>query len=285
MSARDDHPAQEAAEREREQQLERRGGRGELVVDRALELLLQDRRRVVGEGVHRPGHQDQPGHDEDDVVDAVQLVDARAERGAEDRDVEERLEQRRAERLALDLHEARDLAPDEREEADLRRRHGTSPAMCARESSMRPTSSRYASSRRRDAVAVRQLAARPLGDDLAVVDERDPVAQLLGLFEVVRRQQDRRAPRVDPLDVVPQLEPQLDVDAGGRLVEDQQPRAVHQRPREDQPALHAARERPRAVVALGGERERVEQLGGALLALAPRHPEVAAVVVERLLER
>jgi hypothetical protein len=49
----------------------------------------------------------------------VQLVDARAERGAEDRDVEERLEQRRADRLALDLEEAVDLAPDEAEKADL----------------------------------------------------------------------------------------------------------------------------------------------------------------------
>src|SRR5215213_6027681 len=137
----------------------------------------------------------------------------------------------------------------------------------------------------RDAVRVGELPARPLGDDPAVVDERDPVAQLLGLFEVVRREQDRRALGVDPLDVVPELEPQLDVDARGRLVEDQQPRPVHQRAREDQPPLHPARQRARAVVALGRERERVEQLGRALAPLAPRHAEVAAVIVERLLER
>ena len=84
---------------------------------------------------------------------------------------------------------------------------------------------------------------------------------------------------------MPQLQPQLDVDARGRLVEDQQPGAVHQRPREDQPALHAARERARAVVLLVREREGVEQLPRALAGALPRHPEVAAVVVERLLER
>src|SRR3712207_8076958 len=42
-----------------EQELERRRGRRELVVDRALELLLEDRRRVVRERVHRPRHHDQ----------------------------------------------------------------------------------------------------------------------------------------------------------------------------------------------------------------------------------
>src|ERR687891_174098 len=88
------------------------------------------------------------GDDEDDVVDPVQFVDPRAERGAEHRDVEEGLEQGRAHRLALDLQEAADLAPHQREEADLRRGHAASPPMWARDSSLRPTSARYASSRR-----------------------------------------------------------------------------------------------------------------------------------------
>ena len=73
---------------------------------------------------------------------------------------------------------------------------------------------------------------------------------------------------VDALDVVPELEPQLDVDAGGRLVEDQQPRPVHQRPGQDQPPLHPAREGAGALVALLGQREGLEQLLGALAALA-----------------
>ena len=129
-----------------------------------------------------------------------------------------------------------------------------------------------------------EVLARPLGDDLAVVDEGDPVAELLGLLDVVGRQQDRRPLLVDPLDVVPELEPQLDVDAGGRLVEDQQPRPVHHRPRQDQPPLHPAGERPRPFVALLGQREGLEQFLGPLAPLALRHPEVAGVVVERLLD-
>jgi hypothetical protein len=111
------------------------------------------------------------------------------------------------------------------------------------------------------------------------------VAELLGLLEVVRGEEDRGALGVYALDVVPQLEPQLHVHARGRLVEDQQARPVHQRPGEDQSALHPARQRARALVPLRRERERVEQLAGALAALLARHPEVAAVVVERLLAR
>jgi hypothetical protein len=49
----------------------------------------------------------------------VQLVDTRAERRAEDGDVEEGLEQGRADCLLLDLQEAVELAPPEGEKADL----------------------------------------------------------------------------------------------------------------------------------------------------------------------
>ena len=98
----------------------------------------------------------------------------------------------------------------------------------------------------------------------------------------MRRQQDRRPLGVDPLDVLPELEPQLDVDPGGGLVEDQQAGAVHQRAGQDQAPLHPPGERPGALVALVAERERLEQLGGALAALATRHPEVARVIVEGL---
>ena len=133
-------------------------------------------------------------------------------------------------------------------------------------------------------VAVGELGAGPLADDLAVVDEGDPVAELLGLLDVVGGEQDRGPFVVDALDVVPELEPQLDVDARGRLVEDQQPRPVHHRPRQDHPPFHPAGEGAGAFVALLGQREGLEQLLGALTAFALRHPEVAGVVVERLLD-
>ena len=38
-----------------------------------------------------------------------------------------------------------------------------------------------------------ELVGRAAGDDLAVVDDRDRVGQLVGLLEVLRRQQERRA--------------------------------------------------------------------------------------------
>src|SRR3954463_9419190 len=93
---------------------------------------------------------------------------------------------------------------------------------------------------RADAVVRGQLRARPDRRDLTLADERDPVAELVGLLEVVRGEEDRRALGVDPLHVVPELESQLDVHAGGRLVEDQQPGPVHQRPGQHEPPLHAA---------------------------------------------
>jgi hypothetical protein len=72
----DDKAAHEAAQGEGGEQLERGRGGGELVLDRTLELLLEDRRGVVRERVHRPRHHDQAGDHEDDVVDPVELVDA-----------------------------------------------------------------------------------------------------------------------------------------------------------------------------------------------------------------
>ena len=216
------------------------------------------------------------------VVEPVQRVDPRAERRAEDRDVEEGLEHRRAEVWRLILRKrltSRRTSAKKRICAAFTRRRprcARARAPCGRRArGRRPRGWRRRGRRARGSFPARRSA---------VVDEGDLVAQPLGLFEVVRREQDRRALGVDPLDVLPQLQPQLDVDARGRLVEDQQPRPVHQRPGEDQPPLHAARERARAVVALGGEREGVEQLRGALAALLARHPEVAAVVVERLLD-
>jgi len=117
-----------------------------------------------------------------------------------------------------------------------------------------------------------------------VVDEGDAVTQPLGLLEVVGGEQDRRALAVDPLDVLPQLEAQLDVDSGGGFVQDQQPRPVHERAGEGDPTLHAAGEKACALVALVGQREDLEQLGRARPAVALGHPEVAAVIVERLLD-
>src|SRR3712207_763668 len=62
-----------------------------------------------------------------------------------------------------------------------------------------------------------QAVRRVAGDQPAAADERDLLAQLLRLLEVVGGEEDRRSRPVEPPDVAPQLQPQLEVDAGGRL--------------------------------------------------------------------
>ena len=88
---------------------------------------------------------------------------------------------------------------------------------------------------------------------------------------------------VQAADVAPELAAQLDVDAGGRLVEDHQPRLVQQRAGEQQAAALAAGELRRPHVGLGAQVEDVDHLLGALAPTrAAVEPEVAAVVDERL---
>ena len=89
---------------------------------------------------------------------------------------------------------------------------------------------------------------------------------------------------VQAADVAPQLQAQLEVDAGGRLVEDHQARLVHERAGEQQPAAHAARELRRAHARLRAQVEDVHHLARAAARLGARHPVVAAVVEQRLLD-
>ena len=67
-----------------------------------------------------------------------------------------------------------------------------------------------------------QLRGRALGDDLAVVDDPDPVGEDVRLLEVLRRQEDGDAlvPREAP-DLLPQRRAALRVEPRGRLVEEE----------------------------------------------------------------
>ena len=105
-----------------------------------------------------------------------------------------------------------------------------------------------------------QLAGRLVGDHPAVMDDRDPVAQLLGFLEVMRGQDDRDALAVQLADVVPQLPAELDIDPRGRLVEHQDRRRMDHRLGDQQPPLHAARQRARIGIGLVGQMHRGEQL-------------------------
>ena len=110
-----------------------------------------------------------------------------------------------------------------------------------------------------------ELVGRALGDDPAVVDDRQPVGQRVGLLEVVGREEDRRARLAQAADLVPHPGSRLRVEAGRRLVEEQDRRAMDDAEPDVEPALHAARvggDRP-----VGGrlEVERRQDLGGASL--------------------
>ena len=122
------------------------------------------------------------------------------------------------------------------------------------------------------------------GDHAAAADQADVLAQLLGLLEVVRGQQDRRALGVQAADVAPQLEPQLEVDARRRLVEDHELGLVHERAGEQEAAAHAAGELGRARGRLRAQVEDVDHLARAPARFGAAHAVVAAVVDERLLD-
>src|SRR5690606_40402812 len=86
-----------------------------------------------------------------------------------------------------------------------------------------------------------QAAGVAAGDDLAPVDDDDVVGQAVGLLEVLRGEQQRRAPADQRVQHLPQLVAGPGVEAGRRLVEEQHLRAGDQRRRQVEPAAYAAR--------------------------------------------
>ena len=67
---------------------------------------------------------------------------------------------------------------------------------------------------------------RALGGDLAAVDDPDPVRELVGLLQVLGGEEDGDALVAGEVgDLVPERRPALDVEAGGRLVEEEDPGA------------------------------------------------------------
>lgn len=87
-----------------------------------------------------------------------------------------------------------------------------------------------------------QFAHAGVFDNGAVVDDADVAAQLLGLFQVMRGQDDGDAFLVELGEKAPHRPTQLDIDARGWLVEDQQAWLVNQCTGDHQPTLHAARQ-------------------------------------------
>ena len=80
-----------------------------------------------------------------------------------------------------------------------------------------------------------QLGGRALVEHPSVAHRHDPVAQCLGLVELVGHQQHRGPGVVELGDRRPDVAPRGRVEALGELVEDHQPRLVEQRQHQEQP--------------------------------------------------
>ena len=82
----------------------------------------------------------------------------------------------------------------------------------------------------------------PRGDDLAAGDDRDPVGEALRLVHVVGGEEDGLAEVAQAGDHLPGLAPRRGVEAGRRLVEEEQLGVADQRQADVEPALLAAGE-------------------------------------------
>src|ERR1700722_9828463 len=97
-------------------------------------------------------------------------------------------------------------------------------------------------------------------DDPAVVEDRDPVGQLLGLVQVLGGEQHRRAARGEFPDGLPHLGACLRVQPGRRLVEEDDRRIPDEAHRDVEPAAHAAGVRRCPPGARPGQREAPQQV-------------------------
>ena len=119
-----------------------------------------------------------------------------------------------------------------------------------------------------------ELVGGTAGDGHPAVEHHDVVGELVGLLHVLRGQQQGH-PLPDPVgDGLPQPEPAVRVEPGGRLVEEDHRRPGHQGTGQVQPAAHAARVGLRGPVGRVGQLEPLQQLG------RPRPGLPAAEVVE-----
>src|SRR2546425_8895501 len=96
-------------------------------------------------------------------------------------------------------------------------------------------------------------------DDAAVLDDRHPIAQSLGLLHEMRRQEDRLAARADAAHQLPDRAARLRIEPGGQLVEEHDVGVVDQGQHDEQPLLLTAGQRHEPGVSLVGEPELLEQ--------------------------
>ena len=126
------------------------------------------------------------------------------------------------------------------------------------------------------------VADRALRQDPAAIDDRHARAQLLELGQDVAADEDRLAERPELAQEFAQLDASARVQAGGRLVEEQDLRVVDQGVRQAQPLLHAARERLDVVVAAIGEVDELQEVADRPASLRGRQAVAASEEVQVL---
>ena len=77
-----------------------------------------------------------------------------------------------------------------------------------------------------------------------MVDDRDAVAEIFRFFQIMGGQHDGHAGLVEFQHIFPKLLPEIDIDAGGRLVQHQNRRRMDHCLRHQQPPLHPAGQGP-----------------------------------------
>jgi hypothetical protein len=120
-----------------------------------------------------------------------------------------------------------------------------------------------------------QLARGTFGDQLPAVENRDPVGELVGFLQVLRRQEDRHAAGHEVSDDLPHRAPAAWVQASGRLVEEDDAGITDQAHREVEPTPHAAGVGSGRLLGRLDQIETLEQIAGAPPAF--QAPEVVQV--------
>jgi hypothetical protein len=135
-----------------------------------------------------------------------------------------------------------------------------------------------------------ELVRRAFGDQLPVVEERDPVGEFVGLFQVLRGEEDRDPVRGEAADDLPHGATAARVQAGGRLVEVDDAGVADQRHREVEPAPHATGVGGGRLLGRVDQVEPFEQFGGAPPAFGPaemvqvRHEDEVLLTGEELVD-
>src|SRR5438105_674784 len=127
-----------------------------------------------------------------------------------------------------------------------------------------------------------QLGRRPLGDHLAVVDDRHAVAERLRFVHVMRRQQNRPTLLAEVREQGPELPARLRIEARRRFVEKQQVGVAGQRAGDRETLLLAARQLPYPAAALRFQLHDPQQLVERAAAMIER-PEQAQRLFDRQL--